>query len=207
MKLTLEPTDEDALVVTLAQAKDYIKVESTLEDDLITEFIKAATARIESECYRLLTPHTVTAVYTTPRLTGDDLFVLTSYVDPDGIKNGITLSKTPVVSVTSVSTVDLDGEEVELDDTDWYYNETLGAIQWTTNGVYYQTDADLPYLKVVYEAGYAYEEAVSSVPSDIKMAIKIVVADFYETRDTEVVYLPAKASTLLAKYRKPQYAG
>ena len=206
MKLKLTPTVEDALVVTLAEAKAYIRVESELEDDLITEFIKAATSRVESECFRLLTPHTVTALYSTPRLTGDDLFVLTSYNDPDNIHAGIALSKIPVGEVTSISTIDLAGTDVELEDADWYYNEVLGSIQWTTNGVYYNT-VDYPYLEVIYTAGYDYEESVSSVPTDIKTAIKIVIADMYECRSSDIIYLATRASTLLAKYRAPQYAG
>lgn len=210
MKLTLEATAPESLVVSLVEAKAYIRVESTLEDDLITELIKAATSRIESECFRLLTPHTVTALYANPRLTGDDLFLLTSFIDPDGVHAGIALSKSPIVEIDTVSTISSTGVAVELDAEDWYYNATLGAIQWATNGIYYQSDSDLPYLEVVYSAGYGFSEddvPVSLVPSDIKMAIKIVLADMYECRDSEVIYLPSKASMLLAKYRAPQYAG
>jgi len=206
VKLKLNPTSPEALVVTLAEAKDYLRITHNLEDELITELIRAATARVESECFRLLNPHEVTALFVSPRLTGDDFGILTRYDDPDGIHAGIALSKIPITEVTSIKTIALDGTDAELDASLWYYNEILGAIQWTTNGVYYNT-VDFPYLQVEYTAGYGYEEDVSLVPSDIKLAIRIIVADMYECRSSEVIYLPTKASTLLAKYRKPQYAG
>lgn len=203
--IKITPDDQDASPLTLREIKDHLRIEHDLEDDIIAKIGIGAARMIETECRRLLSPCTVAVTYAYPRLAGDTLGfdnIATSLHDPDSIYRGITLPRSPVRSITSVELVSLDGSSESMDETLYWYDEYEERILWT-DGILSQSNYETPTIRVMFEAGYD----TGSVPEDIKRAILIICTDLYENRDSEVVYVPKKASYLLAKYKKSNLAG
>ena len=202
--IEVTPADQDSTPVSLQEVKDHLRIEHSLEDDILLKMAIGATTMVETECSRLLSPATVIVTYNVPRTKGNPGFqdIDTHVYDPDKIFSEIKLPRSPVQSITSVELMGLDGTATDLDSSLYYFDAASQFINWT-NGLFYLTDYKTPILKVTFEAGYA----TGGVPEDIKRSILIVVADMYEYRDSEVVYVPQKASHLLKKYRTAKFAG
>ena len=83
--------------VTLQEAKDWMKVDLTDDDTLITELIKVARKQVEGYLSISLVPKTITAIF-------------------NNSQGGIELPYGPVASITSVK----DEDDVALFETDDY---------------------------------------------------------------------------------------
>lgn len=178
-KVTTGPASEP---ISLTEAKTYLKVDNTTDNDLITALIQAARESCEKYLQMALISQTITERF-------------------NGFYNyGLRLSISPLISVTSVSYLDSGGDSQILS-TDYYgvadyekppliylkYGQT-----WPTT--YSQQDA----VSVVYLAGYANAAAV---PALIKTAMYMILSEWYNNRQDSVRNLPTAAQFFLDQYR------
>jgi len=153
------PTEQP---VSRREAQEWMRIDCDDDAHLIDAVIKAATANVQEYLNRQL----VTATW--------DYFL-------DRFNDPIQLPLAPLQSVTSVSYVDNDGATQTLS-TDVYTvdaNREPGMVyrSWNQNWPSIRTIRNAVTIRFV--AGYG---AASTVPDEIKAAIKMSVVDIYENR-------------------------
>jgi uncharacterized phiE125 gp8 family phage protein len=183
LEVATVPTEEP---VSLASLKLHARVEDTTDDDLIAELGVSARQRVESDTGR--------ALCTQKWVAWLDAF-------PDSSSEPIYLPLPPLFAVTKIS----------------YYNTSGVLTEW--GATYYQTDGDtsmvsrarvlpaygqdwpstrdmLNAVKIEFTCGYG---VASTVPRQLRHAIKLLVGTWYEHRETLMVgtnatEIPAPAS-------------
>lgn len=140
--------------ISLEEAKEYLKVETEDEDILLLSLIKAARKFIEKYTKRAFIRQ-VWQVNVNKINIGDNMY----------------LPNPPTIKLLSVKK---DGEEIDLDNfmilrQNLLYSK-ISLRSENPDGI-----------EIVYEAGYG--ENKEYVPEDIRQAIKIMVANFYEKRE------------------------
>lgn len=186
LKLITAPTAEP---VTLQEAKDHLRVDSTDDDALISAIITAARQHLDGRdgiLSRALMPQTWD--YSIDRF-------------PDG--DTITLPLAPVQSVTSVKYVDPDGAQQTFSsdnyalgaDLDWSPRVILG---WGKRWPSVRAVPEAVTVRVV--AGYA------SVPRPICQALLLLIGHWHEHREAVMEgtfrEVPTTVSALLTPYRR-----
>lgn len=172
-------TASTALAVTLAEAKEHLRVDSSDEDTLITAMITAATETAEQITGRAIMPQT---------------WLLTL----DAFEDELVLTRVPVASIVSVTYTDPDGVELALStgsnwrllDLDDYAPARIVPVygySWPA------TRAQAEVVGVEYVAGYANAAAV---PEPIKAWIKLTVSAMYENREAESYSTRAVSTTV-----------
>jgi uncharacterized phiE125 gp8 family phage protein len=167
--------------ITLAEAKEYARIDGTLEDALITALIKMARVHCESFCGKSLVPKTVT---------------ITSFAFPYQFQ----MPYGPVNAennVTKVVTLDQNGTETNLN---YQVNVGLYPKMMILGG-------NQSYkFKMIYTSGF------TTVPEDIKLAMKMLVNTLYERREDVVVGsivadFPLGVKALLMPYKTFNWFG
>jgi uncharacterized phiE125 gp8 family phage protein len=166
--------------ITLAEAKEYARIDGSAEDALITALIKMA--RIHSELFtgKSLVPKTITVTsFSFPY----------QFQMPYGPLNAEN-------NVTKVVTLDQNGAETNLN---YQVNPGLYPKMMILGG-------NQSYkFKTVYTAGF------TTVPEDIKLAIKMLVNTMYERRedfsDLQAIPSPLGVKALLMPYKTFNWFG
>jgi len=155
-------TDAVALPVTLTFMKNYMKVDSTADDALISELIKSATQAVEKYTGRSIMVKTLQAIFT-------------------GNENWKSLPIIPAGNITEVKGVLQDGTETTYTSSEY---KVSGGIEdkhvhvpvvMTLSG-----GRSLDQAKITYIAGYASTEIV---PVPILETIWLMVTLSYQRRD------------------------
>lgn len=175
--------------VTVAEAKSHMRVDTSDDDTLIEGLVTGATLYAQMYTGRAFVTQTL-------ELRVDE-FPATE----------IRLPKSPTQSVTSIQYVDTDGATQT-----WTSSEYVVDVNSKPARVRPGVDEDWPNARtqmdavtVTYVAGYG---AASDVPEGIKLAIKHLVAHWYENRegstvDMKVHLVPLAIDALLTQYRIP----
>lgn len=179
--------------VTLAEAKEFLRITGTADDTLITFLIEAATRKTENYLNRFLITQTYNVTMDHIPLWERDSRDLGGSNGAwwDGVKQGAIssirsepnffhLPRGPVQSVTTFTIFDRD--DVSSLFTNFNLDKETDAARiflkigsvWPTN----LRDVNAIQLKVVYGFG----SATTDVPSDIVTAIKILLFEIYENR-------------------------
>ena len=146
--------------VTLEQAKDFMRVDGTDQDAVITAMIASATTWAENYTRR-------TFLFRKLRARFGDL--------PTG-DCGIILPKPPVDSLTQVTFTGPDGEPGVIEVADLTLDPLYGIVR-PNAGTHWPTVRDVDFRFV---AGYG--GAAEDLPDDIIQAILIGTAQMYEYR-------------------------
>lgn len=146
-------------LITLQEAKDYLKVDYANDDLLITSLIKASFKAAE-------------------RFTNSS--ILTKTLEVRAEWQYLTLPYGPIMAVNGLSYYDYDNLEVVLPAEDYSFRGT--SILFHAGGFY----GSLPkYL--IFRVEYIAGLPAIQVDEDIKIAILKNVYDLYETRGNQVV--------------------
>jgi uncharacterized phiE125 gp8 family phage protein len=177
-------------VVTTADMKAYLKVDTSADDTLIAALVSAATRWVENYLGRSLLTKTVVEKW--------DCFPKGS--EPIVLRLGPVLSS-PAAAITYLDT---DGATVTTWDATNYALDNSGAltrarIVLAQSAFYPSTAARLAAVTISYSAGYGATAA--SVPDDIVTAVKILVADLYQNREPVVRGKPTTVENLIQPYR------
>lgn len=168
LDLVTAPTAEP---VTVAEAKSWIRQDSSADDTLIASLIVAARQAVENYLSRALLTQTW------------DLW-LPYFCD-------LELPKAPLQSVTSITYTDDAGDSQTLA-TSVYdvfaYQEAPGWVRLAYSQSWPSTRAVADAVKIRFVAGYAAASPIgSAVPQAIRHGILILVAEYYENREINVV--------------------
>ncbi len=175
--------------ISLALAKNHLRVEHTADDALITLWI--ASARVMTE------------KHTNRRWVTQTIRLSTNRFPPNGCP--LRLPVSPISAVNSVSYIDADGNDVEADDQAWQawtaHNPPLVAMSGGAD--WFETEEHrLNAVSIEVTAGYG---GASSVPTDAVAAMLLCLGFWYENRGDDArpvvpehMGLPAGAVRLLA---------
>ena len=164
LSLTIAPAAEP---ITTEEVKLHSRIDTDVDDAKISVFIKAARRLLESITHRQF----VTATYT---LTLDRF--------PTG--DMIELPRAPLGAVTSITYADSNNADVEFSSASYSEENSIDAygriyvdrsVGWPTT--YDKRNA----ISIVYTAGYG---DAAAVPEEVKQAIYLTVANWYENRES-----------------------
>lgn len=177
-------SDPATTPVTLAQVKDQLKISGTDEDDTLTLFIEAATKHIEdfvgmsliTQTWQMTLDHW--PVYNEPWWDGVVQAAMNTITDRSRAAN-ILLPRWPLVSV---DTITVDGSSITI--TDYFIVDTTqrpGRLVLKQGATYPPID-DLTANAIVITFSTGYGADDTSIPADIKLAIRQMVAYMFEHR-------------------------
>ena len=154
--------------VTTAEAKLWMRVSISTDDTLIASLITAATTYLEGQMNREFIDETL-------------------ILKLDRFLNEVELPGSPLDSVTSVVYIDTSGDTQTVS-TDVFTVDTVaepGVLRLGFNQTWPIPRTTPNAVTVTYVSGYG--AAGSDVPEEMKTAIKILVAHWYENREAVVV--------------------
>lgn len=184
LAVTVAPASEP---VTATEVKLQTKVGFSTEDDLITIYIKAARELVEKHLGIALLPQTVQEKYSA--------FPQATRLNPH---RAIMLKRYPLRSISSIAYKDADGQTVFASD----YVVDATAQPPILAPAYEQdwpdTYKELGAVTITYTAGF---DNAASVPADIKQAILLIVADWFDNRENAVRERMTAADAILLNRR------
>jgi uncharacterized phiE125 gp8 family phage protein len=172
-------------VVALADAKKHLRVEHDDDNDYIETLVAAATGWLDGPAGWL------------GRALG--VQVLELIADEFGTCP-IALPFPPHISMTSVKYIDAAGVETTIVNTDYELVDGFLRPVWGTSWPSARCQSDA--VRIRYQAG----NTGNDIPKAIKVAILMLVAQWYETRETvaigaAVADMPFAVEALLSPYR------
>lgn len=196
-----DPAEEP---VTLPEALFWLREDHQTDETkaVVEALIKAARTRAEMETNRAFVTQTL-------RLTMDG-FPPSRPGDPMGAESVIRLPRPPIQSVTSIVYLDAQGVEQTLATTEYLVDarslpaRIVPAYGKSWPSIYDQINA----LTVTYIAGYG---AAADVPDELKLAIKLMAAHWYNNREEVATYrlddkpIPLGACAILRGYWTGEY--
>ena len=180
-------TDASSEPVTVAEAKAHLRVETTDDDTYITTLIKIARKHIEDICGISMISQTW------------DLWL-------NHFPNEIKIPRPPLISVTSITYTDTDGD-----------SQTLATGVYTVDSdsdpgrIYEAYDQSFPSvrsipkaIKVRFVSGFS--ATATGVDEDLKHAMLLLIGQWFENREPVVVgtiaaEIPMTVKSLLAPYK------
>lgn len=156
--------------VTLAQAKEQLRVSHSGDDDLINGCISAATEFAEAYCQRKFALRTMEQTQ-------------------DGFGSVILLEAGPVISVTSVKYDDADGVEQTMTTSPVQYElDSVNAVIYLPYGeTWPAARSHWNSVRIRFDVGYytsaSPEDYRATIPDSAKQGILMVTADLYENAE------------------------
>ena len=151
--------------LTTAEAKSHLRVTTSDEDTLIDTYISAARQWMELYLNRSIPEQTIVCVL--------------DHFPYDG--QSIKLPQSPASAITSIQYVDTNGDTQTWGSSNYTldsYSEP-SRVEAAYNVSYPSTRPQNNAVTITYTAGY------STIPADIKHALKMVVASMFLMRETE----------------------
>lgn len=196
-------SDSGALIVSLSDVKQHLRVEIADDDALITALIHAAREKIENYCNIALTVKTVHEFF--------DVFPAMTLQRPNA---EFYLKVNRVESVTSIQYYEdvesdtlttIDSADYILDNASQYARVAPRiGVKWPLE------DGRINGVKIIYEAGYS---DVADIPAPIIQSAKLMISDWYERREDRLYQmqstgfiLPRVSEMLLKPYRIYQWS-
>ena len=181
---------EDTLAVnplfTTAEAKDFLKVDTTADDSLIDNLIKAATQSCQ--------------IFT------NRYFLDTRVIQySDNWFEFYRLYKSPVVEITHVKYYDTNDTLQTLASSNYILDNISqpARIGISVDGTLPNLADRINAVEVKYSVGYG--ELSSDVPEGIKQAVLITIGNWYENRQTVITGRTATELPLSSQYLLEQY--
>lgn len=197
LKVKTDPTEEP---VTLEEAKLFLRVDHTDEDDLISSIITAARVWAEEYTQRAFVTQTLTLLL--DKFPGGHMF-LPELAVFNVNSSVIYLPRSPVASVDEIRYIDTEGTQQTVSNFRADTDSEPGRIIAEFGDVWPPTRPVTNAVEVDFTAGYG---AASAVPDGIKAAIKIMVENWYSIRQPVVIgttaqSIPYSAESLLGSYK------
>lgn len=179
-KVTTAPAKE---VWTLSEVKNYLKVDTSADDTLITTLLQSAREVAERYLNQALITQTIT----------EKLDRLNSPV--------IYLSVSPVISVSSFQYADSQNTSQTYNAANYIVDtfEKPARLSVAYGKTWPTLYGNINDVTITYTAGYNTEP--SGVPMQIRQAILMMIADSYDNREDYVKKLPTASEYLLDQYR------
>ena len=170
-------------ILELDDVKTYLRIKSsvTTHDALLTGFITAVQDDVEKK-------YDLSLSTATWELRMDDF--------PD---KEIEIWKWPVASVTSVKYTDSDGNTQTVDSSNYAVDTSSRVARIYPNSSYTWPDVKdtVNAVQVRFVTGFASPE---SVPEDLRLAMKLIIGDWYDNREDRGRRYERVSEKLLYKY-------
>jgi len=181
-----EVTLSETPLFTTADAKDFLKVDTTADDTLIDNLIKAATESCQ--------------IYT-------NQYFMTTIVEQysDTWAEFYTLYKSPVSEITHIKYYDSDDTEQTLASSNYILDDVSkpARIGISVKGSLPNLANRINAIHVKYTVGYG--SASTDVPDGIKQAVLLTLGNWYENRQTVITGRTATELPLSSQYLLDQY--
>jgi len=212
-------TPPAGLPVSLAMAKQHLRVDNDSDDALISMQIAVATELAESFLNRSLVTQTLsysigqTMPNNGPYVGGLSPVLPLTMSWPMLIGRGFDLPRAPVQSVVSLTTTAQNGVSSTLTPDQYSAGLNLEPARIRLGGYGYGAGFGLDVTTVVYTAGYATVTAgnvdTSTIPAAILQAVLMLTAFLYESRGdtTEGGEWPPVIGRLLWPHRLVTFGG
>lgn len=176
-------TARTTYALTLQEAKDHLRITSSSYDDYINTLIAAVQDFVEEGYDLSLTQET---------------FDLLLDEFPTESPYAIEIWKWPVSGITSVKYTDSDGNTQTVDSAD-YTTDTYSRVTRITPDDSWPTAKDIPNaVQVRFTTGFANPE---SIPEDLKLAMKLIIGDWYDNREDRGRRYTRVSERILYKYK------
>jgi uncharacterized phiE125 gp8 family phage protein len=191
LDVTVPPAEEP---VGLPVVKQHLRLDTDVDDTLLTTYATVARMMVESYLNRVLVTQTLTWTVqeVDPRRTEALLWMPTTLELPRG----------KVQSVTSVTTRDATGADTVLDPSNYTVDLNLAPARLRVT--YGSVVGEVMHVQIVYVAGYG---AAADVPPPIQQAILIMTTFMYENRGDTDGELPRAVEWLCDPYRIHSFGG
>lgn len=179
IQITTAPTQEP---LTLQEVKDYLRVEDSTDERILRPFIESARRFCEEHTGRSLMQQTISFFADAYDELADPLFEgMRTGPYLNYYKNYINLPRSPVISVTSVSTFNDEDTETTMAASRYYVDNIREPARIVLRkGETFPTALRVANaIKVVYVAGYT---SAFSVPEPLRMGMLQHIAYMYEHR-------------------------
>jgi uncharacterized phiE125 gp8 family phage protein len=186
-KTTVAPTSEPFLV---AEAKEWLKVDSTADDSLITALIAATREHIESSTGLALFTQTITETL--------DSWPL--YEEVSNPFQAFNLLRYPVQSISSIAYTDSSGDSQTLASSKYVLDSTsshFARVGLAAGQTWPGLSNRIASVTVTYVAGWS---SVEDIPEDLIIAMKLLLTYFYEKRADSVRQFKTTADFLISKH-------
>ena len=159
-------TSPAVAAISLGDAKAYLRITSTAENDIITRIVSASTGYVESALGRSL-------ISTTWRERLECFY---------GVN--INLQRCPLASVTSILYYDSAGDEQTWSSDEYHVftpREVNGFVRLGADYTWPVTETARPYpITIEYIAGYG--DAATAIPAELVQAVYMIVDHWYRYR-------------------------
>lgn len=172
--------------ITLTEAKNFLRVDHSDDDALITALITAARQMCEEYTRRILVTTTIDEYF--------DQFPTNNW---NGLSNIIYLSRGSVASITSVKYVNEIGSEATIS-SDSYVVDTISEPARIQSVSGWFGGAGVVNQVIVR---YVVGTAVSAIPKPLIQGMMLVISDLYDQRSDNVKRLPTASEYLWNPYR------
>jgi len=176
--------------ITLQEAKDFLRVDTNDDDDLITALISAAREMCESYTRRILVTTTI-----------DEYFDMFPHYQNPTDKDIIYLSRGPASSVTSVKYVNEIGSEQTVDPTYYVADVISEPARIASTAGWFATNGIINQVIVRYVVG----TSVSDIPKPLKQGMLLIISDLYDNRGERVRRFPTSSEYLFNPFRIFQF--
>ena len=179
-KVTTAPATE---VWTLSEVKNYLKVDTSADDTLITTLLQSAREVAERYLNQALITQTITEKL--DRLSNPTIY----------------LSVSPVIAVSSFQYQDGVNSTQTYDAANYVVDtfEKPARLSLAYGKTWPTLYGNINDVNITYTAGYG--STAASVPMQIRQAILMMIADSYDNREDYVKKLPTASEYLLDQYR------
>lgn len=179
--LVTAPTSEP---ITLDEAKLHLRVDSNVEDALINALIKAARSQVENDTWRSL-------ITQTWKLN----------MDSSEVKTFTGVTKSPIQSITHIKYFDINVVQQTLS-TGSYQADILNEPTRIKINQMPQMADQMNAMEIQFVSGYG---VAASVPQELKEAMLLLIAHWYEHREAVTVgnmkKLPNGYDALITPYK------
>lgn len=177
-------TQTGAEPVALADAKNYLRIDQSSDDSLVTALVQSARSTAEKYINKIIVQKTVT-------MTMDML--------PGGI--GFKLPYGPVQSLSSITLTDNTGTTTTWDSSNYTLDISGQRVIYSAIAVFPTSYNVASSVVVTYVAGYGLATDITTIPGGIVQAIRHLVAATYENREVSAA-VPPLVCTLLQPFKK-----
>ena len=196
-------TDTATEPLTTAYMRDYLRVDDSIDDTIITNLIKSARMMVESYTGRTLCNKTLKLSVDFVNELDHDLWEGMRVAPDLALKqNYITLPQSPVSSVTHIKYYD-DSDNATTYASSKYYLDSvrIPARVVLRNGEQWPTGLRVANgIEITYVAGFGAN--ATDVPEAIRLATTQLVAHLYENRgDMDGMQIPPSVMPFLMPYK------
>lgn len=177
-------TNPTTKVVSVADVKSHLRIDTSDEDTLLGLYIDAATEMAENFCGRHFIKHEY-------RLYFDSVTSVASLVYPDCTLDVIN----PVKWIDNDSDSQFASTKAHIDA---YSNPSIVYLDYDFPSVTLKSDKSNVFW---FDFGTGIGSASTDIPEAIKQAIKLIVADMYYFREDRKRTFPMTSEILLQPYK------